>query len=189
MLTAKAAAFCLPGEFGHDSAAVSAQLAARPPLTDIAQPSLTGGGNVLLIDFKSVRHTHTRDERANFLLYDLCLPPGSLAAAFVAPITSYFMVEMYPAFDADYHRALRRLADGVPWRAAGGRLVYGWTPGEALESVRVVGVPAALDHRLITDILACHGKVVTGPTPGRDPLLKCLDGTLHYKIYLYLRVA
>ncbi len=166
-----------------DSAALSAQLAARPPLTDIAQPSLIGAGSVLLIDFKSVRHTHTRDERANFLLHDLCLPPGSIAAAFVAPITSYFMVELYPAFEVDYRRALRRLAEGVPWKAAGGRLVHGWTPGEALESVRVVGVPAALDHSLITDILACHGRVVTGPNPGRDPMLNCLDGTLHYKMY------
>ena len=106
-----------------------------------------------------------------------------MAAAFVAPITSYFMVELFPDFERDHSLALRRLADGVPWRAAGGRLVYGWTPGEALESVRVVGVPAALNHGLITDILAHHGRIVSGPTPGRDPLLHCPDGTVSYKMY------
>ncbi len=42
-----------------DSAALSAQLAARPPLTDIAQPSLIGAGLVRLIELKSARHTHT----------------------------------------------------------------------------------------------------------------------------------
>ena len=46
----------------------------------------------------------------------------------------------------------------------------------------MVGVPAALDHDMITNILARHGRVAAGPTPGRDPLLKCLDGTLHYKM-------
>jgi len=157
--------------------------AAQPNLHDLPHPSLLGAGLVLIIDLKAVKHTHTREERAHFLLDDLKVPPGALAAAFVAPITAQFMVEFLPDWEAEYRLALRRLAEGVPWRAAGGRLVNGWAPGDALAAVRVVGVPAGLDHGHLTAVLSRHGRIVTGPTPGRDPLLLCPDGTVHFKMH------
>ncbi len=151
-------------------------------LTDLPQPSLVGSGLALLIDLKTAKAAHTREERAHFILDDLGVPPNALAAAFVAPITAHFLIEFLPGQEASYHSALGRLHAGVPWPAAAGRLVHGWAPGDVLTAVRVVGVPSGLDHALITAVLGRHGRVVVGPTPGKDPLLQCPDGTVQYKL-------
>ncbi len=149
---------------------------------DLPTPTLHGAGLAVIVDIKSVKSNATREERAHFLLRDLGVPAAALAAAYVAPITSWFMVEFRPNREADYRAALRRLADGVPWQAAGGRRVHGWAPEDSFTAVRVVGVPAGLDLRLLTQLIERHGRVVTGPSPGIDPILKCPDGTIHYRM-------
>jgi len=145
-------------------------------------PSLLGINLALIIDVKAAKNTHTREERARFLLEDLAIPPAAIASAYVAPITAYFMVEFQPDYEVAYRAALRRLLEGVPWRAADGRLVHGWAPGDEYVKVRVVGVPAALDLTLLTNIMAIHGRIISGPVKGTDQLLGCPDGTVHYKM-------
>ncbi len=108
-----------------DLATPAASLANPPPLLDLPQPSLLGAGLPLLIDLKKAKATHTREERARFILNDLGVPLHSLAAAFVAPISAHFLIEFLPEQEAAYLSALRRLHAGVPWPVAGCRLVHG----------------------------------------------------------------
>jgi hypothetical protein len=114
-------------------------------------------GHSLLIDLKAVKPTATADQRMEFILNDLAAT--DVKEVYVVPTTQLMRVGFWSAPPCE--AALEKLRAGVPWAAAGGRLVTGWAIQDLLTKIRITAVPADLHLSFLTTHLAKFGQVIS----------------------------
>ncbi len=121
-------------------------------------------GFAVLIDLRAVRPNISKEERNQFLLQDLAVDIATVTDVFMVPSTQLLCVGFVAAEPCQ--AALDRLQASVPWSAAGGALVYGWSPADSLSRVRVSGCTQALN----IDWLVAHmAQRPVGPRRGPFP--------------------
>ena len=138
-------------------------------------------GLSLLIDLKAIR-THTKDERADFVIKDLGVPAGDVLCIFEDHITQLIVLslETQEVFDT----ALGRLREGVPWSAAEGALVTGSSASEAVSAVRVSNIPPGLPTPVVLNHMKKFGTILSH-NMGRDRHFpRASDGVLHITMVL-----
>ena len=138
-------------------------------------------GLSLLIDLKAIR-THTKDERADFVIKDLGVPAGDVLCFFEDHITQLIVLslETQEVFDT----ALGRLREGVPWSAAEGALVTGSSASEAVSAVRVSNIPPGLPTPVVLNHMKKFGTILSH-NMGRDRHFpRASDGVLHITMVL-----
>ena len=104
-------------------ATLATSLAKLPSPMDLPQTSLLGAGLAFLIHLNKAKATHTHEELACCLLDDLGVSPNVLGAAFVAPISAHFLIELLP------EQGGRLPVCSLPftcWDSLASCLVYGW---------------------------------------------------------------
>ncbi len=114
-------------------------------------------GHSLLIDLKAVKPTATADQRMELILNDLAAT--DVKEVYVVPTTQLMRVGFWSAPPCE--AALEKLRAGVPWAAAGGRLVTGWAIQDLLTKIRITAVPADLHLSFLTTHLAKFGQVIS----------------------------
>ena len=138
-------------------------------------------GLSLLIDLKAIR-THTKDERADFVIKDLGVPAGDVLCIFEDHITQLIVLslETQEVFDT----ALGLLREGVPWSAAEGALVTGSSASEAVSAVRVSNIPPGLPTPVVLNHMKKFGTILSH-NMGRDRHFpRASDGVLHITMVL-----
>jgi hypothetical protein len=83
----------------------------------------------------------------------------------MVPTSQLLRLEFFE--EEQYLSALERLQAGVPWAAAGGRLVYGWSIKESILAVRVSGCPRRVSVEKLAAHLSLFGRVSRLRTPSR----------------------
>jgi hypothetical protein len=99
-------------------------------------------GHAVIIDLRAARPNLSREERNSFLLRDLGINPADITDVFMVPSTQLLRVGFHA--EGPCSAALVKLQVGVPWAAADGALVYGWSPADSLFRVRVSGCTPTL---------------------------------------------
>ncbi len=113
-------------------------------------------GHAVLIDLPAVRLPTSREERNDFVLKDLSVQPATVANIFMVRTSQLLRLKFFE--EEHYLSALERLQAGVPWAAAGGRLVYGWSIKESILAVRVSGCPRRVSvEKLCPPVLVWTG--------------------------------
>lgn len=133
-----------------------------------------------MVDFKAAKPDATRDERIDFALIDLNLTGMQMSDLYVLTFEQKLLITLKE--EEMFQSVVYRLAQGVPWPAAGGRKVYGWSSADSLLPVRLTNVHSDIPHSVLIEALSRYGTVVHYQ-PGRHPRLPNVnDGTLHIKM-------
>jgi hypothetical protein len=134
-------------------------------------------GFAVLIDLRAVRPGLTKEDRNQFLLQDLAVDIATVTDVFMVPSTQLLRVGFVAAEPCQ--AALDKLQVGVPWSAAGGALVYGWSPSDSLSRVRVSGCTQALSIDWLVAHMAQYGRVVQSACGLDRSLSNVFDGVVH----------
>lgn len=140
-------------------------------------------GLSLLVDLKTVRPTHTKVERADFVLKDLGIPAQEVLSIFVDHVTQLLILTIES--EEVFNTALERLHGGVPWAAAEGAEVFGSSSSEAVSAVRVSNIPHGLPIPAVLSHMQQFGTILNH-NMGRDRLFpRATDGILHLTMVLH----
>jgi hypothetical protein len=106
----------------------------------------------VFIDLKSVKSSvdlcgRNQSKRNDFLLQDLKVKVDEVADIWPEPESQLLYVAFFT--EEQYQLYLGRLTAGVPWSACRGALIFSGAPGDAVTTIRLTGVPAALPDESI----------------------------------------
>ena len=130
--------------------------------------------HALLIDAREAFPGASRADRNALLLKDLAVPAGEVLGVYTVPATQLLRVN-FRSF-GPFMAALGKLRRGVPWAAADGRLVFGWSTADSATRVRLTGVPEHLDHALLREHLSGFGQVLSVVRGLDEAFPKAYDG-------------
>ena len=164
---------------GGAAAAARPPAAAPTPLHHIAYLQ----GHAVLIDLRAARPNLTKEERNSFLLLDLGISPTDVTDVFMVPATQLLRVGFH--HEEPCRVALAKLQAGVPWTAADGLLVYGWSPADSLSRVRVSGCTPHLSTDRVAAHMAQFGRVVQSARGVDRSFGNVFDGVIHFTIQLH----
>jgi hypothetical protein len=144
-----------------------------PPLHHV--PALSE--NAVLIDLHVVKPSVTVEERNDFLFEDLLVSVDEVFDIWPEPESQ---LQRLAFFTADqYKKYLDCLTAGVPWSACCGALVYGWSPADAVTTVHLTGVPAALSDVAIRDHFGQYGCVTLVYRSKDKVFVRAANGIAH----------
>jgi hypothetical protein len=139
--------------------------------------------NAVLIDLRAAHPNLSKEERNSFLLNDLGISPADVTDVFMVPSTQLLRVGFHA--EGPCLAALAKLQVGVPWAAAEGALVYGWSPAHSLSRVRVSGCTPHLDTDRVAAHMAQFGRVVQSARGVDRSFGNVFDGVIHFTIQLH----
>jgi hypothetical protein len=134
------------------------------------------------IDWKAVRPAATGTEVSDFILRSPKVPAIEVISSYTDNVTQIQLVTVEA--EHIYQEALAALRAGVPWAAAGGALVYGWAPDEALTQVCVSSVPPYLSTEAVACHMAAFSRVIRCSRGGNSDFPRAADGVVHLTMEL-----
>jgi len=153
---------------------------ARPLLPPVLNHVPALSKNTVFVDLRAVKQNFDKKDRDDFLLKDLGVGPTEVYDIYNEPESFLLRVAFFTS--EQFERYLARLADGVPWSAEGGQLVYGWAPGDSITHVRLTGVPADLPISAVRTWAAQFGRVTRIFRTKDRTFTRAANGITHFSI-------
>jgi len=138
--------------------------------------------HALLIDAREAFPGASRADRNDLLLKDLAVPAGEVLGVYTVPATQLLRVN-FRSFEP-FVAALAKLRRGVPWTAAEGRPVFGWSTADSATRVRLTGVPEHLVDAPLREHLSGFGQVLSMVRGLDEAFPKAYDGRVTVTLLL-----
>ena len=138
--------------------------------------------HALLINAREAFPGASRADRNDLLLKDLAVPAREVLGVYTVPATQLLRVN-FRSFEP-FVAALAKLRRGVPWTAAEGRPVFGWSTADSATRVRLTGVPEHLVDAPLREHLSGFGQVLSMVRGLDEAFPKAYDGRVTVTLLL-----
>jgi hypothetical protein len=134
------------------------------------------------LDWRAIRPSARIGELVDFILIEMKIKAEDVRAAAMELSTGLFILQL--ATQEAFLEAREKLRVGVPWPLAGGALMMGWAPDDALVNIRVSNFPINIALEALTTLLGQHGRVVRATRGRLAKLPNAADNTAHVTMQL-----
>jgi len=121
------------------------------------------------------------EEWSDFLDEDLSIDPLEVQEVTMHSLTKTLMLQVFN--EAEYHKILEKLQDGVTWTKHG-TIVIGWSAQETMAKAKLLNVTQSMNLEALKNKISEYGKILSWEM-GRHPRYKnSFDGTIAVKLLM-----